>query len=369
MLTRRHGDAGKGRDRAVFAYCFSPRRRVPASVAQPVGLRPRTASAYNKGGILSTRPGRKKMRGRSLVHFAAIVAGACLVSPLSAADRDKPAVGKQGGDAPIPLNPAGTVLLDKAGKRLLVKTRIVLREGSLEMLCCPAQTKEHESILATDAQAYVIHTGLLALGAVPGTPVQYQPKFVPPSGQPIDIFLQWTDDAGKPHRVRAQEWIRYSTHRIFAVPMERLPAGLSLPERNEELPIRYFPKFKELTWMGPMTAAQREKLLRMSGDLGYQKAIRTFFEQGQSRQLDAGWVFAGSGYYVDEQTGRKSYLAEGGDLICVSNFPTAMLDLAVKSTNQNDEGLLFEPWTERVPRKGTPVLMELVPVFAKAAGK
>ncbi len=151
--------------------------------------------------------------------------------------------------------------------------------------------------------------------------------------------------------------------------MEQLPTGLSLPERDDDLPIRYFAKFKELTWMGPMNAAQRDKLFGLSRDTGYRKAVQTFFDQSQSRQLDAGWVFAGSAYYVDSQTGRKSYLAEGGDLICVSNFPDAMLDLSVKSTSQNDEGLLFEPWTDRVPPKGTAVTMELIPVFAKPAGK
>ncbi len=267
------------------------------------------------------------------------------------------------------LNPNRTVLLDREGKRLLVKTHVVLREGVLEMLCCPAQTKEHESILAVDSRAYVIHAGLLALGAKPGLPVQYRPQFKPPTGQPIDIFLQWADAQGKQHRVRAQEWIRYATHRMYVAPFEKLPPGLVLPERDDALPIRYFAKFKELTWFGPMAAAQRDKLLSLSRDDAYQKAIRMFFAQGQSRQLDAGWVFVGSGYYVDEKTGEKSYLAEGGDLICVSNFPTAMLDLSIKSTDKQDEGLLFEPWTERVPPKGTEVTMELVPVFEKPAAK
>jgi hypothetical protein len=272
--------------------------------------------------------------------------------------------GKQ-NEAIVSLNPNRTVLLDREGKRLLVKTHVVLREGLLEMLCCPAQTKEHESILAVDARAYVIHAGLVALGAKPGLPVQYRPQFKPPSGQPIDIFLQWTDAQGKPHRVRAQEWIRNATHRMYVAAFDKLPAGLTLPERDDELPIRYHPKFKELAWFGPMSTAQRDKLLSLSQDAAYQKAIRTFFADGQSKQLEAGWVFVGSGYYVDDKTGEKSYLAEGGDLICVSNFPTAMLDLSVKSTDKQDEGLLFEPWTERVPPKGTEVTMELVPVFAK----
>lgn len=276
---------------------------------------------------------------------------------------------KQADEELIALDPNRVVLVDRAGKRLLVKTRIVLREGLLEMLCCPAQTKEHESILAVDAKAYVIHAGLLALGAKPGTPVQYQPIFKPPTGQPIDIFLQWTDPQGKPHRVRAQEWIRTATHRIYTAPLEKLPVGLNLPEGDDQLPIRFHPKFKELVWYGPMSARQRDRLLSLSRDATYRKNVEEFFKQSQSRQLEAGWVFAGSGYYVDEKTKQKSYLAEGGDLICVSNFPTATLDLSVKSTAKEEEGLMFEPWTERIPPKGTTVTMELVPVFSKPAGK
>ena len=289
-----------------------------------------------------------------------------MTAPIRANDPNaKPAASGKTADGLVSLDPKGIVRLDRDGKRLLIKTRVVLREGMLEMLCCPAQTKEHESILAVDAKAYIIHAGLLALGAKPGGPVQYRPEFKPPTGQQIDIFLQWTDATGKPHRVRAQEWIRYATHRMYVAPMEKLPAGLTLPERDDDLPIRYFAKFKEITWFGPMTVAQRDKLLPLSQDAGYQKAIREFFKQGQSRQLDADWVFVGSGYYVDEKTGQKTYLAEGGDLICVSNFPTAMLDLAIKSSDKEAEGILFEPWTERVPPKGTEVTMELVPILAK----
>jgi hypothetical protein len=272
---------------------------------------------------------------------------------------------KAASGEPIPLNPEKTVLLDRTGKRLLLKTRVVLREGLLEMLCCPAQTKEHESILAIDAKAFVIHTGLLALGARPGKPVQYEPQFQPPTGQPIDIFLQWTDEKGTPRRARAQEWIRHAVHRIYTAPLQKLPAGLKLPQ-SDDLPIRYHAKFKELSWFGPMSKSQRDALRALSQDEAFRKAVESFFEGSQSRPLAVDWVFAGSGFYVDEQTGQKTYFAEGGDLICVANFPSAMLDLAAKSTDKQDQGLVFEAWTERIPSKGTEVTIELVPRFDKA---
>ena len=39
------------------------------------------------------------------------------------------------------------------------------------------------------------------------------------------------------------------------------------------------------------------------------------------KPMEYPWVFAGSGFWTDESTGEKSYLAESGDFICVSNFP------------------------------------------------
>ena len=70
------------------------------------------------------------------------------------------------------------------------------------------------------------------------------------------------------------------------------------------------------------------------------------------------WVFAGSGFWTDQETGERVYYAEGGELICVSNFSTAMLDLPVPSPEQNSE-LWFEPWTERIPPLGREVWLLL----------
>ncbi|MGQ0637364.1 MAG: YdjY domain-containing protein [Planctomycetaceae bacterium] len=258
-----------------------------------------------------------------------------------------------------PLNPEGTVLLDLPGKRLLLKTQVVLREGQLEMLCCPKQTKEHESILALDAKAYVVHTGLLALGAKPGTPVGNDPEFKPPTGQKIAIFLMWTDDKGKAQRAAAQSWVRNSVHRFWSSPLARLPDGVVLP-RNTEL--RYDHKLKELSWYGPMTLKQKREFESLTKDEAFQKAIAYFYDQGQSSEMKAHWVFCGSGFYTDPNTGKEAYLAEDGDLICVANFPGATLDVAVESSAQ-EASLLFEAYTERIPPRGTPVTVELVPMF------
>ena len=92
-----------------------------------------------------------------------------------------------------------------------------------------------------------------------------------------------------------------------------------------------------------MSDTQRDEMLKLSKDTQFQKAIKAIHAQTQIRQLDAKWVFAGSG------------------------FTTATLDLAIESSATNDT-LMFEAFTERMPPVGSAVTMELVPVFKKAAG-
>ena len=72
------------------------------------------------------------------------------------------------------------------------------------------------------------------------------------------------------------------------------------------------------------------------------------------------WVFAGSGFWTDERTKENHYEADSGDFICVSNFPTATLDLPVESSQAN-ANLLFEAFTQNIPPRGTKIRMVLAP--------
>jgi len=72
------------------------------------------------------------------------------------------------------------------------------------------------------------------------------------------------------------------------------------------------------------------------------------------------WVFAGSGFWKDEETGQQHYKANSGDLVCVSNFPTATLDLPVESSQANEE-LMFAAFTDRIPPRGTKVRVVFIP--------
>lgn len=256
----------------------------------------------------------------------------------------------------VPLNPNETVLLDAGRKRLVLKTIVCQREAMLEMFLCKTGTKEHEAVLAVDADAAVIHAGLLALGAEPGRPVQYTPEYKPPAGQTIDIFVNWSDESGRPRRATAQSWVRRVTRRYYVETLEKFPQGLTLPEETE---MRFDAKRKELIWFGSMTAAERDRHLALSDDVSYQQAVRKFFADGQSQPMEADFVFAGSSFVVDD-AGKQHYMAESGNIVCVANFADATIDVTVKSTAQNEE-LMFEPYTERIPPEGTAVTLELVP--------
>lgn len=84
------------------------------------------------------------------------------------------------------------------------------------------------------------------------------------------------------------------------------------------------------------------------------------------KELEYDWVFAGSGFWEDEETKEKHYQANSGDFICVSNFPTATLDLPVESSQANSS-LMFNAFSDRIPAKGTKVRLVLIP--RKSAGE
>ena len=74
----------------------------------------------------------------------------------------------------------------------------------------------------------------------------------------------------------------------------------------------------------------------------------------EKKVLDVNWVFAGSSFWKDPDTGENRYQAEAGDLVCLSNFTTATLDIPIQSSQANS-GLLFVANTELIPPEMTPV--------------
>lgn len=204
-------------------------------------------------------------------------------------------------DPPLPglkrLAPNANVWVDLPNKQLVLGGEVALRRGPLELLACLKNTKEHEAVFAIETKAYVVHAGLLAIGAKTGNPARFVPEYTPAKGTEIEVLVEWTDAAGKKQKKDAREFVKNA----------KTGKAMTFP-----------------------------------------------------------WVFGGSGFWTDPADGKKYYQAEDGDLICISNFPSAMLDVPVESSNANS-ALLFEAFTDNIPPEKTQVLIYLKPKLEKPA--
>ncbi len=200
------------------------------------------------------------------------------------------------------LNEKYPVWIDRKQGCVVLVGVVCQQQVPLELFACVRGSKEHEAALSIPTKAAFVHAALLAVGAEPGSPVQFRPKYVPANGSEIEITCIWKDAQGKRHTARAQDWVRN---------------------------------------------------------------VKT------GKSLEYPWVFGGSRFQKNPVTGEMYYQADAdGDLICVSNFPGAMLDLPIQSTS-SDADLLFEGFAERIPPRGTPVTVILTPKIkepAKARG-
>ena len=84
------------------------------------------------------------------------------------------------------------------------------------------------------------------------------------------------------------------------------------------------------------------------------------------KPLEADWVFAGSRLFKDPMNPNAApyYLANDGDIVCIANFDTALLDVPFVSTMDNDH-LTFEANTDLIPPLEASVTLILEPVRAK----
>ncbi len=138
-------------------------------------------------------------------------------------------------------------------------------------------------------------------------------------------------------------------------------AGLLAVGAQVGTPVRFQPSYK------PATGTEIDVTLIWTDKNGvvHRDQAQDWVRNVQTgKALEYPWVFAGSGFWQDETTGQKSYLAESGDFICVANFPSAMLDLPVESSQAN-ESLLYQAYTEHIPPLGTRVRMVLSPKAKK----
>jgi hypothetical protein len=176
-------------------------------------------------------------------------------------------------------------------RRILVPATVCLTKGPLELLLTRKNTKEHEAVFAAEIDARALKSALMAAKAKEGKPVSFDPKYVPATGQVINISVEYTL-RGKTISVPAQEFIlNVNTKQI----------------------------------------------------------------------LTHNWVFAGSKLVPNPlDPKRPSFLANDGDVVCVSNFESALLDLPIRSSKEAAD-LSFEANTAKIPPVGTKVTIIFEP--------
>jgi hypothetical protein len=199
----------------------------------------------------------------------------------------------------VRLHPRHQVWLDMNNKQVVVAGRVCFRDGPLEMFACPERTKEHESVISSHSNAEIIHTGLLATGAVPGKPVSWDPEFVAPSGPVVKITAVWSEDGKR---------------------VERSAQSMIIDART-------------------------------------------------GKSMEYSFVYCGSKVWSDPDFPQyREFQADAGDLVCVSNFSSALIDVGTESS-QSTGGLMFQANPEMIPVLGKPVLLFLKPELQSGPGE
>jgi hypothetical protein len=139
--------------------------------------------------------------------------------------------------------------------------------------------------------------------------------------------------------------------------------ALILAGATDGSPVTYRPKFRPPQGTPiRITVEYADKGKTVTADArDWVKNVKT------GKRLETDWVFAGS-LLVDNPFDPKKpkiYLAhDSGDLICVSNFETAMLDVPIASS-KDDADRVYVAFTEHIPPLDTKVSVFLEPVVEK----
>lgn len=99
----------------------------------------------------------------------------------------------------------------------------------LEVMVCTRDSKEHESLVMTDAKPREVHAALLLIGLKPGRPgsVQFDGKSLnrtPPTGDGVSVTIAYKDAQGREVECSAADWIVKSDRKARLLPKSPGPA-------------------------------------------------------------------------------------------------------------------------------------------------
>jgi hypothetical protein len=194
-----------------------------------------------------------------------------------------------------------------------LEAAVCLDEGTLELVACTKETKEHESIVTITARPMHVHTALLLLGANNGNPAMSRPVdeqktrwiHVPPRGDPVAVYLVFENSDGKMVEHPISDFIARSEKRVdeFATDDDDAEEDIEFPN--------------------------------------------TF-------------LFAGS-HLRDNGPGPRQYLADlSGNVISIATFGDELLCLPEIHSRDNDS-LMWQVDATKLPKVGSQVTLRLRP--------
>jgi len=164
--------------------------------------------------------------------FAAVIIGFAATSLCCAGPNEAAAEAADAADAAADVRPteapaaaAATqpsfdhIKIDREASVIDVEAEVTLREGDwLELLICSPDTKEHESILVTEARPSELHVALLLIGIEAGKPLTWKKvgedelgrgefEAVPPTGGRVRVSLVTKGEDGEEREVPAGDWV------------------------------------------------------------------------------------------------------------------------------------------------------------------
>jgi hypothetical protein len=143
------------------------------------------------------------------------------------------------------------------------------------------------------------------------------------------------------------------------VDARHIHAALVLAGAEPGSPLKYRPKFQL-----PTGTPIRITLEYDQGGKKIRVPAREWIRDVKTKKtLDVDWVFAGSFFEPNPEKGKPDlFAANSGDIICICNFETALLDLPINSSKNNAD-LLFEMNTPKIPPLESKVTVILEPLL------
>ena len=117
--------------------------------------------------------------------------------------------------------------IDWQARVIELDAEVVLRKGSLELLACSPQTREHESILRVQAKPLHVFQAMGLIGLTPGSPMRYDKnskRWHQPTGDSLALSVRYSVK-GKTTVVPVGRWLRGVDHKSHSEKIEWVFAG------------------------------------------------------------------------------------------------------------------------------------------------